>query len=145
MLPPPPHTHTGNLLVQPDGRVAFIDFGIVGRISPVTWAAMEALLGALALGDYETMARALGTIGACRRACVRVTVTALTVCWPARVGSNVCCTALHCQSRACWHCCVQSWHVVHMHAIVALSQWPETGLGVSLCLKLSATFLPVFQ
>ena len=58
--------HAGNLLVLPDGRVGFIDFGIVGRISPVTWQAMEALLGALALGDYNTMARALATIGACR-------------------------------------------------------------------------------
>eukprot|EP00878_Enallax_costatus_P015938 GHUV01016709.1.p2 GENE.GHUV01016709.1~~GHUV01016709.1.p2 ORF type:complete len:232 (+),score=78.29 GHUV01016709.1:1630-2325(+) len=55
----------GNLLVLPDGRVGFIDFGIVGRISPVTWRAMEALLGSLALGDYDTMARALATIGAC--------------------------------------------------------------------------------
>eukprot|EP00879_Flechtneria_rotunda_P019287 GHRR01020255.1.p1 GENE.GHRR01020255.1~~GHRR01020255.1.p1 ORF type:complete len:220 (+),score=78.85 GHRR01020255.1:487-1146(+) len=55
----------GNLLVLPDGRVGFIDFGIVGRISPVTWKAMEALLGSLALGDYNTMARALATIGAC--------------------------------------------------------------------------------
>jgi predicted unusual protein kinase regulating ubiquinone biosynthesis (AarF/ABC1/UbiB family) len=56
----------GNLLVLPDGRVGFIDFGIVGRISPVTWQAMEALLGSLAIGDYNTMARALATIGACR-------------------------------------------------------------------------------
>jgi len=46
--------------------VGFIDFGIVGRISPVTWKAMEALLASLATGDYETMARALATIGACR-------------------------------------------------------------------------------
>jgi aarF domain-containing kinase len=52
--------------VLPDGRVGFIDFGIVGRISPVTWKAMEALLASLAVGDYETMARALATIGACR-------------------------------------------------------------------------------
>ena len=34
----------GNLLVMPDGRVGFIDFGIVGRVSPVTWGAVEALL-----------------------------------------------------------------------------------------------------
>lgn len=53
----------GNLLVLPDGRVGFIDFGIVGRITPVTWTALEALIGAMALGDYDTMARALGTIG----------------------------------------------------------------------------------
>jgi aarF domain-containing kinase len=56
--------------VLPDGRVGFIDFGIVGRISPVTWTAMEALLGSLATGDYDTMARALATIGACRCGCV---------------------------------------------------------------------------
>uniref|UniRef100_A0A383VQQ0 Protein kinase domain-containing protein n=1 Tax=Tetradesmus obliquus TaxID=3088 RepID=A0A383VQQ0_TETOB len=57
--------HAGNLLVLPDGRVGFIDFGIVGSISPVTWKAMEALLASLAVGDYDTMARALATIGAC--------------------------------------------------------------------------------
>ncbi|GFR40256.1 hypothetical protein Agub_g828 [Astrephomene gubernaculifera] len=57
--------HAGNLLVLSDGRVAFIDFGIVGRISPVTWRAVEALIGSMATADYETMARALATIGAC--------------------------------------------------------------------------------
>ncbi|PSC67556.1 hypothetical protein C2E20_8783 [Micractinium conductrix] len=56
--------HAGNLLVLPDGRVAFIDFGIVGRISPVTWRAIEALLLATGAADYDTMARALITIGA---------------------------------------------------------------------------------
>lgn len=66
----------GNLLVLPDGRVGFIDFGIVGRISPVTWRAMEALLGSLAIGDYDTMARALATIGACRS--VFLTVPAIS-------------------------------------------------------------------
>jgi hypothetical protein len=40
----------GNLLVLSDGRVGFIDFGIVGRVSPVTWAACEALLAAMATG-----------------------------------------------------------------------------------------------
>ncbi|KAJ9516035.1 hypothetical protein QJQ45_024446, partial [Haematococcus lacustris] len=57
--------HAGNLLVLGDGRVGFLDFGIVGRISPVTWKAVEALVTSLALADYETMARALATIGAC--------------------------------------------------------------------------------
>lgn len=57
--------HAGNLLVLPDGRVGFIDFGIVGKISPVTWRAVEALISSMALADYETMARALATIGAC--------------------------------------------------------------------------------
>ncbi|GLC36376.1 hypothetical protein PLESTF_000329900 [Pleodorina starrii] len=57
--------HAGNLLVLSDGRVGFIDFGIVGRISPVTWRAVETLISSMALADYETMARALATIGAC--------------------------------------------------------------------------------
>ncbi|GAB4822495.1 hypothetical protein N2152v2_009541 [Parachlorella kessleri] len=55
--------HAGNLLVLRDGRVGFIDFGIVGRISPVTWRAVEALLTATVSNDYITMARALATIG----------------------------------------------------------------------------------
>ena len=56
--------HAGNLLVLPDGRVGFIDFGIVGSISQPTWRAIEALLRATATEDYDTMARALVTIGA---------------------------------------------------------------------------------
>mmetsp|Transcript_22463 Transcript_22463/g.62309 ORF Transcript_22463/g.62309 Transcript_22463/m.62309 type:complete len:561 (-) Transcript_22463:24-1706(-) len=56
--------HAGNLLVLKDGRVGFIDFGIVGRISPVTWKAVEALLVSTTQGDYDTMARALLTMGA---------------------------------------------------------------------------------
>lgn len=56
--------HAGNVLVLPDGRVGFIDFGIVGKISQTTWRAVEALLKATAVGDYDTMARALVTVGA---------------------------------------------------------------------------------
>ncbi|KAL4529909.1 hypothetical protein Ndes2526A_g04652 [Nannochloris sp. 'desiccata'] len=56
--------HAGNLLVLPDGRVGFIDFGIVGKISQPTWRAIEALLRATTIEDYDTMARALVTIGA---------------------------------------------------------------------------------
>jgi aarF domain-containing kinase len=56
--------HAGNLLALPDGRVAFIDFGIVGRVTPGTWEGVRALVGATATGDYETMARALATVGA---------------------------------------------------------------------------------
>ncbi len=53
----------GNLLVLRDGRVGYIDFGIVGRVQPSMWAAVEALLGAAAARDYVTMARALCTLG----------------------------------------------------------------------------------
>eukprot|EP00793_Prasinoderma_coloniale_P004529 PRCOL_00000290-RA len=56
--------HAGNLLALRDGRVAFIDFGIVGRVPPVIWGAVEALLLALPAGDYDTTARALVQMGA---------------------------------------------------------------------------------
>lgn len=47
-----------------DGTVGYLDFGIVGRVSPVTWKAVEALLGAVATNDYRTMAQALATMKA---------------------------------------------------------------------------------
>jgi len=56
--------HAGNLLVLEDGRVGFIDFGIVGRVSPKTFNAVNELSAALALGDYEGMALALCNMGA---------------------------------------------------------------------------------
>ena len=56
--------HAGNLLVLKDGRVGFIDFGIVGRVSEKTFKAVNELSAALALGDYEGMAKALCNMGA---------------------------------------------------------------------------------
>lgn len=56
--------HAGNLLVLEDGRVGFIDFGIVGRVSEKTFNAVNELSVALAVGDYEGMARALCNMGA---------------------------------------------------------------------------------
>jgi aarF domain-containing kinase len=56
--------HAGNLLVLTDGRVGFIDFGIVGRVSEKTFRAVNELSAALALGDYEGMAKALCSMGA---------------------------------------------------------------------------------
>jgi len=56
--------HAGNLLVLRDGRVAFIDFGIVGRVSPDTWAAVSALLAATADGQWRVAAQALVAMGA---------------------------------------------------------------------------------
>ena len=56
----------GNLLVLRDGRVGFIDFGIVGSISPATWRAMKTLMTSSSTSDYLTMARALATMGATR-------------------------------------------------------------------------------
>lgn len=56
--------HAGNLLVLEDGRVGFIDFGIVGRVSEKTFTAVSELSGALAVGDYYGMAKALSNMGA---------------------------------------------------------------------------------
>ncbi|KAL6774334.1 AKC1 [Auxenochlorella protothecoides x Auxenochlorella symbiontica] len=55
--------HAGNLLVLRDGRVGFIDFGIVGSVSPVTWAGVRALGQALVAGDWAAAAAALATVG----------------------------------------------------------------------------------
>jgi aarF domain-containing kinase len=56
--------HGGNLLVLDDGRVGFIDFGMVGRVGEKTFAAVGELSSAMATGDYEAMARAMCNMGA---------------------------------------------------------------------------------
>ena len=56
--------HAGNLLLLDDGRVGFIDFGIVGRVSEKTFQAVSELSSALTLGDYLGMAVALCNMGA---------------------------------------------------------------------------------
>ncbi len=55
--------HAGNLLVLEDGRVGFIDFGIVGRIKPQTWQALIEFMQSRGRDDYLTMARSLMQIG----------------------------------------------------------------------------------
>ena len=56
--------HAGNLLFLDDGRVGFIDFGIVGRVSDKTFKAVNELSTTLALADYQGMAQALCNMGA---------------------------------------------------------------------------------
>lgn len=56
--------HAGNLLLLDDGRVGFIDFGIVGRVSDKTFKAVNELSTSLALADYRGMAEALCNMGA---------------------------------------------------------------------------------
>lgn len=56
--------HAGNLWLLRDGRIGFLDFGIVGRISPKTWTAMEVFLASLATEEYESMASSLIEMGA---------------------------------------------------------------------------------
>jgi predicted unusual protein kinase regulating ubiquinone biosynthesis (AarF/ABC1/UbiB family) len=50
--------------VLEDGRVGFIDFGIVGRIPPKTWKALTAVLEGFSGGDWDLMADGLIDMGA---------------------------------------------------------------------------------
>jgi len=56
--------HAGNLLVLKDGRIGFIDFGIVGRVPPKIWTAVENLGTTFTANDDLGMARALIAMGA---------------------------------------------------------------------------------
>jgi predicted unusual protein kinase regulating ubiquinone biosynthesis (AarF/ABC1/UbiB family) len=58
--------HAGNLMVLTDGRVGFIDFGIVGRIRPDTWQAVSDFISAVMVGHFEGMADAMIRIGITR-------------------------------------------------------------------------------
>lgn len=59
--------HAGNLMVLKDGRVGFIDFGIVGRIRPDTWQAVSDFVSAIMVGNFDGMADAMIRIGVTRR------------------------------------------------------------------------------
>lgn len=56
--------HAGNLLVLEDGRVGFIDFGIVGRVPPEIWRAIEDVATGLATEDALGVSRGLIAMGA---------------------------------------------------------------------------------
>ena len=55
--------HAGNLMVLEDGRIGFIDFGIVGRIRPETWGAVTNFIQAASSRDYQIMAKSMLMIG----------------------------------------------------------------------------------
>lgn len=59
--------HAGNLMVLTDGRLGFIDFGIVGRIAPDTWAATMGFIESLSDGDFKKMAESMAVIGMTKR------------------------------------------------------------------------------
>lgn len=56
--------HAGNLLVLEDGRVGFIDFGIVGSVPPNIWTAVEGVTLAFIANDARGMAKNLIAMGA---------------------------------------------------------------------------------
>jgi aarF domain-containing kinase len=55
--------HAGNLLILQDGRVGFIDFGIVGRISGKTKEGVKSLIKSMMLNDFALMAESMLAIG----------------------------------------------------------------------------------
>lgn len=67
--------HSGNLMLLDDGRVGFIDFGMVGRIQPEAWQAMFGLFSAVSSQDYRQMAESMVAVGITRD---KVDVDALT-------------------------------------------------------------------
>jgi ubiquinone biosynthesis protein len=59
--------HPGNFLVTDDGRIAILDFGMVGRLEEPTRRSLVRLLIAVARQDTESMALALEALGMVRR------------------------------------------------------------------------------
>lgn len=55
--------HAGNLMMLDDGRIAFLDFGLVGRIDTDSLQACFSLVQSLQMNDHQGMARAMVLIG----------------------------------------------------------------------------------
>ena len=55
--------HPGNILVQPDGRLIFIDFGLVGRLSNAQQDDLIYLIISVLTGDVEGISRSLLKMG----------------------------------------------------------------------------------
>ncbi|OOS02323.1 Predicted unusual protein kinase regulating ubiquinone biosynthesis, AarF/ABC1/UbiB family [Moraxella cuniculi DSM 21768] len=55
--------HAGNLMLLDDGRIAFLDFGLMGKIEPASLQACFALVQSLQMNDYHGMAQAMVAIG----------------------------------------------------------------------------------
>jgi len=58
--------HAGNIMILEDGRVGFVDFGIVGRISKQTQDGVNSLIKAMMMYDYKAMAESMLIIGMTR-------------------------------------------------------------------------------
>lgn len=55
--------HAGNLMLLEDGRVGFIDFGMVGQLKPEVWQACITFMEALQHTDYPKMAHSMLNMG----------------------------------------------------------------------------------
>ena len=55
--------HAGNLMLLEDGRIGFIDFGIVGQLNPEVWTACMAFMDALQKTNYQAMAENMLKMG----------------------------------------------------------------------------------
>ena len=55
--------HPGNLLVQADGTVVFLDFGAVARLTPAMQRGLAAFLMGVMKSDADRVTAALGTMG----------------------------------------------------------------------------------
>lgn len=60
--------HAGNLMLLNDGRLAFLDFGLIGKIDPKSLQACFALVQSLQANDHDGMARAMVDIGMTKKA-----------------------------------------------------------------------------
>lgn len=49
--------HAGNLMLLTDGRIGFLDFGIVGKLKAQSWRACMGMMQALQDNDYRAMAQ----------------------------------------------------------------------------------------
>lgn len=58
--------HPGNLFVRPDGGIIFIDFGMMGRITPGDRAAIRKMIEGVITGDAEPMVEGLLGLGVIR-------------------------------------------------------------------------------
>lgn len=59
--------HAGNVMMLEDGRIGFIDFGIVGRLSDKTWDGITSLSICVPAQDFDGLALALSKIGATKQ------------------------------------------------------------------------------
>lgn len=55
--------HAGNLMLLSDGRIGFLDFGIVGKLAPESWRACMGMMQALQSNDFEAMAHHMIDMG----------------------------------------------------------------------------------